>query len=496
MKKNSLLKAIAISFLVVVFLSWVIPAGNYASVEFSKGEIIPIGLLDLIIYPIQAFNMFGQYGLLFIVIGGFYGILNRTGVYSKLVNKIVNTFRDNEKLLLVVIAAFLTLLSSLTGMSLGLFVLVPFLATIIHLLGYKKITAMIATVGAILTGAVGSISSADINNIYVYFIGANSVNNILWIKIVLFVLVTGALIGYLWFFGSKAVEKEEEPTTTKKRATKKEEAVSKPKAKTILFSNYEVEDKSFMPLVITVAIILIISIIGMFKWYYVFNTEFFSELHTTISNFEISGYPLFKNLLGTLSPIGTWDTFELIMLLVLGSGLVGWLYSLKFKTMMEAFIDGAKEMLPTAIYVTLANVVFTVMISNTGSSYFETPYYTIMDKIVGKGGNTNFLSLIKMIGVAGVGSLYFNNILHLFGNSFGILSEFYTDATFYPVMGLIFQTINSILMMVLPTSLVLVGGLSYFEISYKDWLKNSWKYLLVILGVVIIMTLITFMFLQ
>ncbi len=495
MKKNSLLKALGITFLVVVFLSWIIPVGSYSGATFTKGDITAIGLPDLITYPIQAFNLFGQYGLLFLVIGGFYGILNKTGVYSKLVNKIVSAARGNEKLILVVIAAILALLSSLTGLSLFLFVLVPFLATIILLLGYKKVTAMIATVGAILIGSIGSLAGADINHIFAYYL-SDGVNNIILAKVILFFLVTGTLVAYLWFFGSKDIEKEEKVVATKKKVTKKEEVIPTNKVKTILFNDYEVENKSFMPLIIAVAVILLVAIVGMFSWYYVFKIQFFNDLYTSVTNFKIGGFSIVKSLLGTLTPMGNWDTIELSMILLIGGLLVGWLYSLKFKDIMDSFVEGAKEMLPTAIYVTLANVVFVLAYANSSSSAFDSQYFTIINKMVGTGGATNILSLVKMVGVAGVGSLYFNNLLHLFGNTFGVLSAVYTDASMFPIIGFIFQTINSLLMLVLPTSLVLVAGLSYFEVSYKEWFKKSWMYLAAIAGIILIMTFVVFMFLQ
>ena len=54
--------------------------------------------------------------------------------------------------------------------------------------------------------------------------------------------------------------------------------------------------------------------------------------------------------------------------------------------------------------------------------------------------------------------------------------------------------IFGIMMMFLPTSIVLVAGLKYFNISYTEWLKNIWKYLLealfILMLVVIIVTLL------
>ena len=41
-------------------------------------------------------------------------------------------------------------------------------------------------------------------------------------------------------------------------------------------------------------------------------------------------------------------------------------------------------------------------------------------------------------------------------------------------------------MLVAPTSLVLMGTLAYLKVSYVDWLKNTWKFLLELLVVFLV----------
>ena len=91
MKKYDLLKVLGISLLVIVLMSWVIPAGYYSNGSFTSMETIaPIGLYDIVRMPAITIATFIQYGILFLAIGGFYGVLNKTGVYSKLVDNVVD----------------------------------------------------------------------------------------------------------------------------------------------------------------------------------------------------------------------------------------------------------------------------------------------------------------------------------------------------------------------------------------------------------------------
>ena len=45
-------------------------------------------------------------------------------------------------------------------------------------------------------------------------------------------------------------------------------------------------------------------------------------------------------------------------------------------------------------------------------------------------------------------------------------------------------------MLVAPTSLVLMGVLSYLNVSYKEWFKNVWKLLLELFIVLLIIFII------
>ena len=148
MKKNDLLKVLGITFLVFVLLSFVLPAGSYSSGTFTSLTTIPVGLYDLIRTPLITIATFIQYGLLFLAIGGFYGVLNETSAYSKLIEKITKKFKHKRVWFLIISVLVFTILASLFGSLNVLFILVPFMTTILLKLGYSKITSLVSTVGS------------------------------------------------------------------------------------------------------------------------------------------------------------------------------------------------------------------------------------------------------------------------------------------------------------------------------------------------------------
>ena len=154
--KYSLLKVLGIAFGLFIILSYIIPVGYFSSETITKGTTDPVGLLGIFKNPIYSMGIFVQYFIVFLAIGVFYAVISKTGVYSKLVDKCVKKVEKRKTLFLIINIIVFALLSSLTGLSLLLFLFVPFISTIILLLGFDKITALVSTVGSIIVGTMGS----------------------------------------------------------------------------------------------------------------------------------------------------------------------------------------------------------------------------------------------------------------------------------------------------------------------------------------------------
>jgi len=189
-KSFDLLKVLAITLLVFALLSWIIPAGSYSSGTYNLyGSKMTVGLYDLIRTPAITIATFIQYGLVFLTIGGFYGVLNKTGVYSKLVDTVTKKWEKNKKTFLIITTVVFALLSSLTSLPTLIFVLVPFFVTVLMKLGYKKMPAFAATVGALLVGQIGTTIGFNIWGYLQYYLKLE-VTAMLGARIILFLMIT------------------------------------------------------------------------------------------------------------------------------------------------------------------------------------------------------------------------------------------------------------------------------------------------------------------
>lgn len=466
MKKNDLLKTIGMCFLVFVVLSWIIPTGSYSTGEYVKGSFNVVGFTDLFYYPIVTFGTFIQYGILFLVLGGFYGVINETGVYKKMVNTITKKFKGKEKLLLILTISILALLSSLTNLQLALFMVVPLLVAVVMSLGYDKITAFASTIGAILVGSIGSLYG--INNGHINYALSLDIHNNIIAKVVLLVVLVFLLI---MFVLKKA---------NIKNGNKKEEVVEIP-----LLDNTKTSKKSFLPLVIILSFLLAILLVSMYSWNYNLGVTYFEEIYDSLMNVTIKDYPVFQNLIGDISPFGYWDTYEMSCVLVIGSLLLGWVYSIKLSDIVRSFLEGCKKMLKPAFLATFANIIFTMMIVASDSNILNTINHYLLS--MSEGFNIGVTTLFSLIG-----SLFYNNFYYLSNITLTAVTTVYTDVSMYGVLGILFQSIYSLMMVVLPTSFVLIAGLSMLNISWKDWIKYIWKYLISTFIIILIVSILVF----
>ncbi len=475
MKKKDILKAIGIVLGIYVILTWLIPAGVFSGKEVTASATEPVGLFDLVKYPIAtaATSIFVLSLLVVLLIGGLYGVMNKTGVYSNIVEGITKKFKGKEKNFLIISILVLGILSSLTGLVLPLFILVPFFAAVIILLGYNKITAMLSTVGSILIGSIGSTYGFNINGYIIYFF-QNKINDSIWFRLSLLVLMLISFTVFVIKTASLEKKKATKKTTkseTKKKTEEKEDGIIP------LYEKNMDKKKSPTALIVIFSLLVVVSLVGMFNWTNCLGVTFFTDIYDSITKFELNGYPLFANILGNIEAMGNWTNAEFCMLIIIAILLIKWLYNIKLNDAFEGFVVGVKQMVPVAIYVIIANILFLIInSSSTGNTIFA-PIANFFISMT-KGFNVLTFGFASIIG-----SVIYNDFPYLLNALYESISTLTKD---YAFVGIILQSIHGLVMLIAPTSVILIAGLKYFDISYKEWIKNIWKYLLIALIAVIV----------
>ena len=492
--KRNILKVLGISFLIFAFMSWIIPVGTYSGGKLTTDGISPVGLIDLVNKPVNAFITFVLYGVVFAVIGGLYGVMEKTGALEGVTNKLVSRFNEKENKFLVLTVVLFVLLSSVTGLIIPLFVLVPLFAAVLFKMNYDKLTVLAATVGSLLVGSVASTYGFNITG-YTKNILSLDMNNQIVAKIILLVLLTVLLVFTVLSSGKrkkqattieedvKEVKKEVKPvkkaeakkTSSTKKATKKPARKTNTKALAVAKPVKKVSD-SFVktwPLVLVLTLMFIVAFVGMYNWYYSFNIDVFNNMHDAVMGVKIKDFAIFESLFSGASQFGYWGNVEFIGLMIVTSMVISKIYKLSFNDYIESFIAGVKKWMPTAIYAALASVILGVLYQSLqyGSG-------TLVDSINGKlfELSDGFNPIITGVSALFSG-FFFNDLYYLLSDLSGFVTGF--DAASLSIAGLLIQSVYGVAMMIFPTSVVLIAGLSYFDVSYGKWMKYIWRFVLI-----------------
>ena len=93
MKKHNTLKVVLITLLAFLICSWIFTTAYYSGGYVEQGRA-QMGLFDIFSYPTTALQYFGNIAFYVIVIGAFYGVLNKISAYRVLLDKLAKKFKN------------------------------------------------------------------------------------------------------------------------------------------------------------------------------------------------------------------------------------------------------------------------------------------------------------------------------------------------------------------------------------------------------------------
>lgn len=474
MKKNGLLKILVVILLVISLMTWFIPAGYYQGSYVDNG-FIRLGFFDIWQYVVLPFfqSVFIEVLIFILAVGAFYGVLVKTGAYRKVTEKIAKVFKKKGLLALSLIAFVFAALSSFGGYGLLMFVFIPAIISIVLLMGYDKITAFLVTFGAMLIGILGSTYGYNSIGGTITTLDTTFNSNILF-KVVLFVLGGG-----LFFFTLYQHTKKLNETNAKSKKVSKENEVV-----TDVYLGEEVNNKAkSWPIYTIFGILFVLIILACTKWNDVFGIELFKNMHAAITSFDIGGYKIFSYLLGgSAYALGEWSYFQIAIMLILASLIIGSIYKSTAGETIKNMISGLGKIFKEALLVVFT---YSILILVVNSGVFTTLMSYVLEGT--EKFNIGITSLIMLFG-----SALHVELPYLANFAMPYLAGMYTTEIGVALMNVMSQSLYGVVMFVAPTSLFLILGLTYLEIPYKKWLKFSWK-LVVELLIMITIVLIAMM---
>ncbi len=485
-EKHDLVKIALCMIIFTLLLTWIIPQGYFNAGELTKGEITRIGLFDFVTYGLLGMYYFTVLVTFLFVTGAFYQFLSKLGAYQKLTDKISKRWKGKEILFSLIVSFLFAALASMLNEYLVLVAFMPFVITICSKLNMNKISSFVMTFGAMLVGILGSTISAKVMGMNVQYLSQSYTTHLLE-KIILFVLAFAIYslfnVRYLLNVNkdNKVSSKKETKKDSKKKNTKsetKKEEVVEVKAETDLFANKvkNSEKANTIPLIIVGVLAIITVVLAYLPWTSVFEVEWFTNATEWVTGAKVFGHTIFSYLLGNVNEFGSWDIFGVQVVMVLAIIILQICYKVSINDTIESFAEGFKKVSKLVVVLLLAYVIleFAVM-------YPVIP--TVLGKILGSKFNVFTTTISGLItGLFTSEYQYTVNLVYSF-----FTTKYASDLS---VVSMILQSTYGLASFFAPSSAMLLVGLSYLDIPYKDWMKYIWKFLVAMLVVIIVMAFI------
>lgn len=477
MKRHNLFKILAISILVFVVLSWIVPVGYLAGNEILKyKELTRIGLWNIFnIFTVSA-SSFMIYPFYLIAVGVFYLVLNKTNVYQRMVNNFTKKLSKKPKLFLAITISLFAIVSSVTNLGLMLFLFVPFFISVILKLGYDKFVALASTIGAIFVGIIGSTYGYYVSKIVNSVLNLDFTSNII-AKVALLVVSAALLIVYEFSYIKRT------------KAPKSKEVSQEEVNDELLIETKEKSDKKSWPMILVMILVLALTFLSAIAWNTAYGFEVFTKFHENVMGLSIGeNFNIIQYILGTpinigyyaqygIKELGAWDYTDLSIMLIFASLLIGLMYKVKFSDILDTFKESGKKFAKASLLIIVA---YTLFVLN-----YYIPIFTTVISWFGDTFNIVTSSIVAIL------SSFINiEMSYVAQGTLATVSAVFNDTALNPTLAVLYQSMYGLTSFIAPTSILLITGLCYLNISYKDWFKHIWKFLLELLVVIFVVLII------
>ena len=455
-KKSYISILIMLELLVIlaITITYIIPKGMFSTFIDEFGNVITdynnyIELTDksginifkgLFAFILVLFSSDGlsllMLSIFLLVISGSFQIMSDTSGMYIIVKRLISKFKERKILLICLLSLIFMAFGSFFGLFEEVLTLLPLIVMITISLGYDSFLGFLVCIVATAFGFASAITNPFTVITASNIIGASPMSN-LWYRFVVFLLMYLLLLSFI-FIHIKKITKNPEKSPTFKNDKKKK----------INFNDNEtINDEN-----------------KIFKTYLIFFIIVLSGI-ITVTSIEV---------------LRSYTVVFLIIIFLIGGLLTGFIITNNLKQTLKSFISGVIAALPTILLVLLASSIKYIL---EEGMILPTISHSISNLTEGK----NIFSVALIIYAIIL-------ILELFISSstaksifvMGILSFVSIDLS-KELLVLIYLFGDGFTNVLLPTSPVLLIGLSMIGMNYFSWIKNSkWLFIINVLLVILL----------
>lgn len=463
-RRKTILSAFSI-ILILIFLlgilSHLLPNASFVGEEIVNGSgTVGAKLSDILLSPILGFADAVDVSIFILVLGGFLGILTKTGALETGIKVLVKKLKGNELVLIPILMLVFSIGGTTYGMleeTVGFYVLIAacmvaagmdtLVGSAVVLLGAGS-GVLGSTINPFAVGA--AISSLPdgikVNQGYVIFIGF-----LLWITTLLISI----------FFVMRYAKKVKQDKGSTFLSLREQKNMEKKFKEEIEIEHNKKEVKLTTRQKITLVLLMftfIIMIIGFIPW----------------GEFNITFFDKFTGWL-TGSSLGNWWFYEAALWFLVMTIIIALVNKMKEKDIVDTFIDGANDMI---------GVILIIAVARGASVLMQTTY---LDNYIIYNASNLLKNLPEFLFVP------LNYLLHivlsiLVPSSSGlaalstpIIAPLATNLGYSSEVAIMtLVSANGLVNLITPTCGAIMGGLALAKVEYTTWFKWDLKIVITI----------------
>ena len=474
-KSKGMLSAFSI-ILILIFglgiLSHLLPDAQFVGEELVNGSgTVGASLADILMAPILGFESAVDVAIFIMVLGGFLAVINRTGALETGIKVLVQKLKGKEVILIPILMLIFSIGGTTYGMleeTVGFYVLLaatmmaagmdPLVGSAVVLLGAGS-GVLGSTINPFATGAaLSALPEAVVANQGLVILIAT----FLWLTTLLISIV------FVMRYASK-VQKDKGSTFLSLREQKAAERKFGAYA-----TKMEKEEKLNLNQKITLVLFgltFLVMIIGFIPW----------------GEFGITFFDGFTGWL-TGSSLGNWWFYEATLWFLVMSIIIGMVNKLGEKGIVDAFVDGADDMVGVILIIAVARGASVLMGVTHLDNYLIYNAADFLSKLpefifVPLNYILHIVLSILVPSSSGLASLS-TPIVGALSNQLGYSNE-------VTVMTMV--AANGLVNLITPTCGAIMGGLALAKVEYSTWFKWAFKVVLTIALVnILVLTIFSF----
>lgn len=474
---------------IMAVLTWFIPAGAYETAK--DGGVIsgtyktvasnPQGFFDILMAPVR--GMLGvegtdgaiQVSFFILMVGGFLGVVNKTGALDTGIASVVRKNKGREKMLIAILIPLFALGGSTYGMGEETMAFYPLLIPVMIAVGFDSIVAVAIILIGSQIGCLASTINPFATGVAADAAGVSIADGMIWRIIQWFILV-GISIWFVYNYASK-IEKDPSKSLVADKAEEHKEFFQ-------LQNSGEELSKRQRNVLTIFTLTFVIMILSLIPWED-FGIKLFTNINTWLTTMPILGGAIGK----TMGAFGTWYFPEITMLFIMMGVLVAIVYRMSEDDFLSSFLTGAGEFLGVAIICAIARGIQVIMnggmITATILHWGETGLSGLSSQV--------FIILAYIFYLPM--SFLIPSTSGLAGATMGIMAPLgqFSNVPAHLVITA-FQSASGILNMISPTSAIVMGALALGRVDLGTWWKFIGKFIVMVMLVSVLLLVVATFF--